>query len=147
MPQRVLLAKSITVLTLRRCRLESLYCDINLSSLKKLSLSEVHTNDQIIHNLVAGCPLIEDMRLESCYGMKNIHFSALSKLMAINLRYNVLEKVELEASNLYDAYIQENKACEINLIHCKNLKKLELHTECMTDEWFHYHISSSTCTH
>ncbi|KAK7858232.1 putative f-box/lrr-repeat protein [Quercus suber] len=141
LPQRVLLAKSITVLTLRGCRLESLYCDINLPSLQKLSLSEVHTNDQIIHNLVAGCPLIEDMGLESCYGLKNIHFSALSKLMAIKLRYNILKKVELEASNLYDAYIQENEACDINLINCKNLKKLELYTECMTDEWFHYHIS------
>nr|POE69308.1 hypothetical protein CFP56_42884 [Quercus suber] len=61
--------------------------------------------------------------------------------MAIKLRYNILKKVELEASNLYDAYIQENEACDINLINCKNLKKLELYTECMTDEWFHYHIS------
>lgn len=141
LPQSVLLAKSITVLMLSGCRLESHCCDINLSSLKKLSLVKVRTNDQIIHNLVAGCPVIEDMRFEFCYGLENIHFSALPKLKAIKLESSKLKMVELEASNLYYACITAYYASEINLVQCKNLKELNLEAQCIADEWFRNHIS------
>ena len=70
MPQNVLLAKSITVLRLKASRLESYFGDINLSSLKILSLYKVGTNDQIIQNLVSGCPVIEDIGIEDCRGLK-----------------------------------------------------------------------------
>ncbi|XP_030965768.1 uncharacterized protein LOC115986647 [Quercus lobata] len=123
------------------CRLESLCCDINLSSLKKLSLVKVRTNDQIIHNLVAGCPVIEDIRFEFCYGLENIHFSALPKLKAIKLESSELKMVELEASNLCYACITAYHASEINLVQCKNLKELNLEALCIADEWFRNHIS------
>ena len=123
------------------CRLESLCCDINLSSLKKLSLVKVRTNDQIIHNVVAGCPVIEDMRFEFCFGLENIHFSALPKLKAIKLESDKLKMVELEASNLYYACITAYYASEINLVQCKNLKELNLEAQCIADEWFRNHIS------
>ena len=50
LPHSVLVAKSVTVLTLPGCRLESTCGAINLPSLKKLSLLCVHADDQIIQN-------------------------------------------------------------------------------------------------
>jgi hypothetical protein len=45
-PKSVLVAKSITKLTLCFCNLKSLHNDINLSSLKKLVVGQVRMDDQ-----------------------------------------------------------------------------------------------------
>uniref|UniRef100_A0A2N9EKW5 At1g61320/AtMIF1 LRR domain-containing protein n=1 Tax=Fagus sylvatica TaxID=28930 RepID=A0A2N9EKW5_FAGSY len=66
LPQCVLVAKSIIALTLCQCKLESSCGDINLSSLKKLSLCDIIGDDRIIQKLVVGSPLIEDMRFTNC---------------------------------------------------------------------------------
>ena len=57
-----LLIKSLTVLPLCRLSLRSLKLESPyLPSLKELSLDLIDTDDQIIQNLVAGCPMIECM--------------------------------------------------------------------------------------
>lgn len=142
LPQNILLAKSITVLRLKACRLDSYFGDINLSSLKILSLYKVGTNDQIIQNLVAGCPVIEDIGIEDCSGLKCIQFSGLPKVKAIELKSNNgVETVELESSNIYHVHIQQFEASKINLVPCKNLKLLMLGKLHITDSCFNYHIS------
>jgi hypothetical protein len=146
LPQSVLLAKSITMLMLTGCSLESLSlsCDIkiNFSSLKKLSLLNMRTDDQIIQTLLAGCPVIEDMSIERCCGLKTIHFSGLSKLKFIELKLNDgLKKVKLEASNLCCLHIQEMTASKINMVHFKTLKMLKLSSRCITDNWLNCYIS------
>ncbi|XP_050280144.1 putative F-box/LRR-repeat protein At4g00320 [Quercus robur] len=142
LPQNILLAKSITVLRLKACRLDSYFGDINLSSLKILSLYNVGTNDQIIQNLVAGCPVIEDIGIENCCGLKCIQFSGLPKVKSIELKSNKgVETVELEASNIYHVHIQQFEASKINLVPCKNLKLLMLGKLHITDSCFNYHIS------
>ena len=145
LPQSVFLAKSLTVLTLNWCKLH-LTCgdiNINLPSLRKLSLYEVYTDDQTIHKLVAGCPVIQDMRFQRCRELKNIKFEGLTKAKSIEVAYNDdLERIELEASNLYSLYInQEGKNCEINLVSCNNVKMLTLSVFNITDEWFHDYFS------
>ena len=100
------------------------------------------TNDQIIQNLVAGCPVIEDIGIEECRGLKSIQFSGLPKVKAIELKSNKgVEKVELEASNIYHLHIQQFEASKINLLPCKNLKLLKLGKLHITDSCFNYHIS------
>ncbi|GMY20403.1 putative F-box protein At1g49610 [Fagus crenata] len=190
LPQCVLVAKSIIALTLCQCKLESSCGDINLSSLKKLSLCDiigddriiqklvvgspliedmrftnctlestsgcdmnfpalktlslckVHADDQIIQKIVAGSPVIEDMSFTSCHGLKSIKFEGLTKAMSIELTYNGdLERVELEAPNLYSLYINQKKQCEINLVSCSNLKMLALSAPSITDKWLHDHLS------
>ncbi|XP_065631077.1 F-box/LRR-repeat protein 25-like [Quercus suber] len=142
LPQNILLAKSITVLRLKACRLESYFGDMNLSALKILSLYKVGTNDQIIQNLVAGCPVIEDIGIEDCRGLKSVQFSGLPKDKAIELKNNKgVETVELEASNIYHVHIQQFEASKINLVPCKNLKLLKLGKLHITDSCFNYHTS------
>ena len=66
----VLVAKSITVLILRKCKWETNCGDINLPFLEKLSLSYVDADDKTIQKLVAGSPVIEDMKFLKCHGLK-----------------------------------------------------------------------------
>ena len=72
LPQSVLVAKSLTVLTLKGCCLKSTCSDINLPYLRKLSLKEVDADDEFIQNLIFGCPAIEYMGIFCCQCIKSI---------------------------------------------------------------------------
>jgi hypothetical protein len=124
-PESILRAKSIILLKLSASNLKSKssYNDINLSSLRKLILSQVDMDDQIFSSLIYGCPVLEEIEIAQCYGLKNIHLPAcLPKLMAIALLYdcNGLESFEVEAPNL---------------------KKLVLNSPIVTDKWLHSVLS------
>lgn len=60
--------------------------DINLPSLKQFSLTVVSTDDQIIQNLLAGCPVIEYINFESCHGFKSIKLAEVAKLMTFRVK-------------------------------------------------------------
>ena len=143
LPHTLLVAKSLTVLTLCRCNLEATcgYGDTNLPSLKKLSLTMVYANDQIIQNLVDGCPLIEYMRFSCCPGITTIKLSAgVSKLMAIEVAcFDDLQRLNFEASNLHSLSI--SRKSELELILCKNLKQLMLFYVSITDKWLNDYLS------
>jgi hypothetical protein len=139
LPERVLVANSITELKLSVCKLKSFYSDINLSSLKKLDLSIEVEESQLVQTLIDSCRDIEEMTFERCSGLKSIRVSGLPKLKAIALLKNSgVESVEIEASNLESLVFKHSRLpCQINLGSCKNLKKLVLHSCCITDEWLH----------
>ena len=120
----VLVAKYLTVLTLHSCKLDSIRSDINLPSLKRLSLLGIYANNQIIQNLIFGCPMIEDMRISCCRGIKCLKIFGLPKVMKILVQNNHLDRLELEASNLRDLCIIEGWLSELNLLPLKNLKML-----------------------
>ncbi|XP_062158832.1 uncharacterized protein LOC133866329 [Alnus glutinosa] len=124
-PESILRAKSIILLKLSASNLKSKssYNDINLSSLRKLILSRVDMDDQIFSSLIYGCPVLEEIEIAQCYGLKNIHLPAcLPKLTAIALLYdcNGLESFEVEAPNL---------------------KTLVLNSPIVTDKWLHSILS------
>ena len=100
LPHSVLVAKSLTVLTLHSCKLDSIRSDISLLSLKRLSLLGVYADNQIIQNLIFGCPMIEDMRISCCWGIKCLKIFGLPTAMKILVQNNHLGRLELEASNL-----------------------------------------------
>lgn len=120
--------------------------DINLPSLRKLSLIYVYADDQIIQNLVSGCPVIEDMKFGNCRGIKSMKFFGLPKVMAITVTQNDgLERLELalEASNLYYLCIDQGSIPEQNLhlLRCKNLKELIIDAPNVTEKWLDEHLS------
>lgn len=115
------------MLKLFKCKLESTCGDIYLPSLKNLALSHVDADDHIFQNLIAGCPVIESMMFIECKGLKSIKASNVPKVMAITLKCNALESLELEAFNLY--YLSMSQVwigSGFNLLHCKNLRLLSL---------------------
>jgi hypothetical protein len=137
LPERVLVAKSITELKLCKCKLKSFYSDINLSSLKKLVLNTIVEN-QVVQTLTDGCRDLEEMIFDCCHGLKSIQVSGLPKLMAIELLQNPEpESVEIEASNLESLVFNLTRPCQINLGQCKNLNKLLLYSCSVTDKWLH----------
>ena len=96
LPHSVLVAKSITVLILRQCKLDTNCGDINLPFLKKLSLSYVDADDKTIQKLVTRSPVIEDMKFLNCHGLKSIKFSGLIKAKLIEVELNDdLERVRV----------------------------------------------------
>ena len=64
LPQSILVAKSIIMLILRQCKLDTNCGDINFPFVKKMSLSYVDADDKTIQKLVAGSPVIEDFRFQ-----------------------------------------------------------------------------------
>ncbi|GLT55012.1 hypothetical protein SLA2020_281660 [Shorea laevis] len=142
LPERVLVAKSITELNLYGCKLKSFYSDINLSSLKKLVFSVVIVDNKIVQTLIDGCRDVEEMTFDCCSELKSIQVSGLPKLKAIELLQNhELESVEMEASNLESLVLKLGRPCQINLGPCENLKKLVLYSCSITDKWLHDVIS------
>lgn len=148
LPQPVLIAKSLTVLTLRSLKLDSTSVkgdvDINLPSLKRLSLTLVYTDDKIIQNLLAGCPVIEYINFESCHGFESIKSAEVAKLMTFRVKNsNCCMTLELAASNLSCLSIFQNLQSELSLLPFKNLKELNLHSSEETDKWLalHDHLS------
>lgn len=99
-------------------------------------------DNQFLQKLVVGCLALEDMKLKWCYGLKGIELSCLHGLMAIGIEENRdLERVQLEAPNLCRVHIAQT-SCEINLVHCKNLKKLKVTSMYnVTDDWLNDHLS------
>ncbi|XP_062157566.1 uncharacterized protein LOC133865219 [Alnus glutinosa] len=80
-------------------------------------------DDQIFPSLIYSCPVLEELEIGRCYGLKNIHLPAcLPKLMSIKLLlcYEELESFEMEAPNL---------------------KKLVLNSRIVTDKWLHGFLS------
>nr|XP_023912673.1 putative F-box/LRR-repeat protein At3g18150 [Quercus suber] len=145
LPHSVLVAKSLCVLTLRKCKLVST-CgegDINLPPLKRFSLSNVYADDQSIQNLIVGCPVIEYMRISGCGGIKSIKFFRVHTVKEIMVGNNFdIGRLELEASNLHSLYINECKLqCNLNLLPFKNLKNLSLNTPNVTEKWLEEHLS------
>ena len=142
LPQSVLLSKSLILLSLQRCKFDTSSTGglVNMSSLRKVCLVEVHMDNQFLQKLVVGCPALEDMNLKWFYGLEGIELSCQHRLMAIGIEENRdLERVELKAPNLCSVHIVQT-SCEINLVHCKNLNKLKLQA-CITDDWLNDHLS------
>lgn len=121
LPQMVLCSKSVNVLKLQGYKLESLPLgnDLNLS-LRKLSLSDVYADDQVMNNLVAQCPLIEDLEFDCCQGFKSL---------------------DIKAPNASSIAIATLLKCEVSITSCKNLKRLVLWNCSFTDEWLCNQIS------
>lgn len=142
--QMVFCSESLNVLELFRCKLLEfpLHNSVKLPSLRKLKLARVHASDQVIDNLVAGCPLIEDLNFEFCKGFKSIKLLGHSKLADIKVKDDgELEEVDINALNAHSISVAGPvPSGKINVVACENLKFLFLCTISVVDESFlpHY---------
>ncbi|KAK3211276.1 hypothetical protein Dsin_015982 [Dipteronia sinensis] len=144
LPKMVFCAKSIDLLELEGCKLK-LPSKVKLSCLRKLFLSRVYADDQVIETLVGGCPLIEEMSLSDCRGFKSLELFGLDRLNDIKILYNTgvqlynsgLQRVVIKVLNVHSlAFVGRLfDACEINVAYCKNLKSLSLSSSSIKDEW------------
>ncbi|CAK9174515.1 unnamed protein product [Ilex paraguariensis] len=143
-PQTVLSSKSLTILKLYNCRLDN-NCVINLSQLRKLSLTHVCLLDQdMFSNLEFKFPLIEDLVIKNCKGMnRNLWLSpGLCPLKNIELSSNKeIRNIEIAATNLQSFLCLGWRPRVISFVGCVALEKLTLVVARITDETFEDIIS------
>ncbi|XP_055960654.1 F-box/LRR-repeat protein 25-like [Mercurialis annua] len=77
-------------------RLTTTFCEfvpeerISWSALKELSIGQATLNDEVIQNILYGTPVLEDLQLNFCYGIKLLDLSLKPKLknLAINVGHS-----------------------------------------------------------
>nr|XP_027122825.1 uncharacterized protein LOC113739714 [Coffea arabica] len=130
-PQSVLLASSLKVLSLCGCRFES-GLDIKLPHLQKLSLSHSCFTDKFLfHQILSGCPVIEYVKVSFCKWMDTLlSVSSLSHLKYFEFLYcDGIDNVQMDVSDLHTfsfAPSLGNWPRSINLATCNALKELKL---------------------
>ncbi|GAV80272.1 Jacalin domain-containing protein/LRR_2 domain-containing protein [Cephalotus follicularis] len=144
LPQNIFAVKTITALRVYGCKLGTC-TDIKFSRLQKLCLGKLHFDEQMLQNLISSCPLMEDLRLIYCSGLKTFQVSGLSHLIRVDFHHcRGLKDVELQAPDLETFWYHGKKSmcCKINLATCNGLKCLTLEDPNMTDETFQKQISN-----
>lgn len=144
LPQTVFAAKTLTGLRLHGCWLK-IDSDIKLPHLRKLYLRNLRVDQQLIHNLISSCLLIEDLRFVNCTGLKNLQISSVLKLERVEVHHcHGLKTIDLKAPNLQTFWYCGKKSlpCKIDLAACVSLKRLTLEDGNMTDELFQDRFAS-----
>ncbi|TXG68709.1 hypothetical protein EZV62_003644 [Acer yangbiense] len=103
LPQIIYSAKSINMLELINCGLGIPKCKVELDFLRKLYLSDVYADNEVLQDVIAGCPMIEDLSLCRCRGIKNLELFNLAKLRVIKLWRNY-ELVMVSIKELDDVH-------------------------------------------
>jgi hypothetical protein len=103
LPQIIYSAKSINMLELINCGLGLPKCKVKLDSLRKLYLSHVYADNEVLQDVIAGCPMIEDLCLCECRGITNLELLNLGKLREIKLWRNS-ELVRVSIKELDDVH-------------------------------------------
>eukprot|EP00257_Ricinus_communis_P015009 XP_015572832.1 putative F-box/LRR-repeat protein At3g18150 [Ricinus communis] len=143
LPQTVFAASTITALRISGCKLRTCI-DIKLSNLQKLCFAKLRVDGQMIQNLMLSCPLIDDLRLIYCTGLKTLLLSS-NKLYRVDIHFcHGLKNVEVLSPNLQTFWYHGKKStrCKINLAMCKDLKSLTLEDANMSDDWFQNLLSN-----
>ncbi|XP_074270421.1 F-box/FBD/LRR-repeat protein At1g13570-like [Silene latifolia] len=72
---RNLTSQFLVTLELENCKLEG-ELQVNLRSLKKLSLYSIDMSDEIFEGFISGCPSLQELVIEDPYWTNNLSFSA-----------------------------------------------------------------------
>ncbi|XP_050384149.1 uncharacterized protein LOC126800780 isoform X2 [Argentina anserina] len=137
-PDKTFDSDTLTGLRLQGCKLES-SCAIKLPKLQKLYLRNCNVDELGIQNFISSCPLIEDLRLICCTGLKLLQISSLLKLDRVEVHHcRSLKKIEVKAASLQTLwYCGKNRTtCKFILTGCDSLKRLTLEDKKMTDNQF-----------
>lgn len=145
LPQTIFYAKSVTTLKLGGFKLEQPFDSTRLSFLRSLTLNNVHTDEQILQKFTSECPLLEELSLFSCWGIKYICISKPLKLKIFRIAKAFgeghLESIKIAVPNLQKISLafedQEIEPFFIDLSGCLELKDLELMGNFFEDQKFH----------
>ncbi|GJY32351.1 F-box domain containing protein, partial [Tanacetum coccineum] len=105
LPNTLLSASSLTSLTLISCKLPSplMVGVVQLKSLRLLSLSYLPIDEGVIEHLTKGCPLLEEMYITYCYGLRTFCVKSHHNLQKVEIyRHSdyILDRIDVDAPNL-----------------------------------------------
>ncbi|QHN76092.1 hypothetical protein HN51_053685 [Arachis hypogaea] len=131
LPSDVVKAKSLSELKLSgKIRVDKLFANhrIRFPLLRILSLIDVYLgHEQAMEDLISGCPMIEDLKLENCVGLENVKVHDLPKLKSAKL--SGFHEIDVDVLSLEFLQITNDDTefpCDINIDKCRNLKVLLL---------------------
>ncbi|PON46729.1 F-box domain containing protein [Trema orientale] len=118
--------------------------------LKSLRLGNIYFGGH--YNLILTCPLIEDLKLRRCIGLKSIEITSAAQLIrAVNFTDCAsLESIRIEPHSSLQSFTCKcsgheyyHVSCDtnFNLASLESLKHLHLVSVNITDEWLDYHVS------
>ncbi|WMV26230.1 hypothetical protein MTR67_019615 [Solanum verrucosum] len=144
----ILAAKSLTELVVDWCTLMpiSFSSDVtNCNSLRKLSLTHVKLDENMLQTLLNCCPLIVSFIFHYCWGFKKIELTLnLQKIKSVSIKSREQnELVKIQAPTLehltYDSYLWG----KLDTVECQNLKSLDISYVRISDEFLQNLISGS----
>ncbi|PON87967.1 LRR domain containing protein [Trema orientale] len=139
LPSAILCIRTLTLLKLNGLQLIC-FPKVSLSFLNVLYLVNIEMNDQALNNLLLGCPYLEQLHVNSCYGLLKPQVLSLSlKSLEYFARGN--ETINVEATNLHSLLYSGNGKCNINLIGCAAIRNLSFSYACLTSPGFEDLIS------
>nr|GEZ76184.1 F-box domain, leucine-rich repeat domain, L domain-like protein [Tanacetum cinerariifolium] len=102
LPDTLLYASSLTSLTLHKCKLPPslMVSVVKFKSLRLFSLSYLSINEGVIEYLVEGYPLLEEIYLIYCYGLKMFCVKRHPNLLKVEIYYDYTflpERIDVEA--------------------------------------------------
>ncbi|XP_059310002.1 putative F-box/LRR-repeat protein At5g41840 [Lycium ferocissimum] len=128
---KILATKSLRELVLEGCNLKHGSISsgvVNCDSLRKLSLSYICLDENMLQALLNSCPFIISFILEYCYGLERIELLNLQNIKSISIRTrrDKNQLVKIQAPTLehlsYCGYSLE----KLDVVECQNLKSLDI---------------------
>ncbi|KAK1440522.1 hypothetical protein QVD17_06350 [Tagetes erecta] len=114
-------------MTIHGCHLPSslMVDDVQFKSLINLSLEHVPIDDEVIKYLTTSCPLLQELKITSCDGLKRFCVYGHQNLQKVGIYYNTrVERIDIEAPNLFFllvADLDRRGAPVLNVASCKKL--------------------------
>ena len=127
LPQTIFSAKSMTTLEVCGCKLEQPSVSAGFHFLKNVKLVKVLLNEQIVQMLITECPLLENLLLHYCSGLKHFCVSDALKLKVVEFftSYDEVESIEIAAPCIQKISLWFSKrepSCVIDIFECPLLK-------------------------
>lgn len=173
-PKRVLSCNTMTELFIQGCNLSGISInEINLPSLRELSVNHVIMDQQMVENLVASCTGVEKLCFTDCEGFQSLQITRHPNLNYLEQKCNRgLELFQIDTANLrslcHSPHSNTHPRCKLvlaaslhNLTHlelsdcriddgldfcaCWRLSDLRLLKCWFSDEWLDRHLSQLAC--
>ncbi|KAL3621069.1 hypothetical protein CASFOL_035981 [Castilleja foliolosa] len=129
--------------------LESTEKNIMLNNLRTLRLHWVNITDEIFEKIISGCPLIENLSLLTCFGLKSIKLHKHHNIKDFGCSVIDQTIIEFEDPHALERLFIENCCSNCFLVHNNkhfpHLKYLELHRVQLPAETFDYFSSFFPC--
>lgn len=116
------------------------YNPISLPSLTTLSLRHVCVDDEMLKNLILGCPFIENLHVNYCSGLSNPQISS-TNLLSFSFIPKDNINIGVKASKMKSFMIGSSELelnmhyGDINLFSCGSITNLALKNFSFSDDW------------
>ncbi|XP_030470441.1 putative F-box/LRR-repeat protein At5g02700 [Syzygium oleosum] len=128
LPSIVLRCSCLVELKLASCEVR-LVGRVQQRSLRKLFVKQIYLTDNKLADILSGCPLLKELSLEDCHGLRKPKFCSAPSIEVLNLeKCNNLKKPDLAQSD--KKHLTIDNSGHLELVHlelvCPNVMILDI---------------------